>query len=53
MKVFEAKVASMEAQHRIDNAKMRALEQRTSFHLVGLGLSFGLGLLLFKWMGKA
>ena len=28
MKVLEAKVASMEAQHRIDNAKMRALESK-------------------------
>ena len=26
VKMLEAKVASMEAQHRIDNAKMRALE---------------------------
>ena len=117
--MLEAKVASMEAQHRIDNAKMRALEskmasmeawiqeviepdsnsdikteediktnngndsdgeatkssvaannqaleekvvdqearfavleQRMSF-LVGLGLSLGVGLLLFNWMKKA
>ena len=28
MKVFEAKVASMEAQHRIDNVKMKALESK-------------------------
>ena len=119
VKMLESKVASLEAQHRIDNAKMRALEskmasmeawiqeviepdsnsdieteediktnndndsdgeaakssvaannqaleakvvdqearfavleQRMSF-LVGLGLSLGVGLLLFNWMKKA
>ena len=30
MKVLEAKVASMEAQHRIDNVKMRALESKVA-----------------------
>ena len=30
-------------------AKMSVLGRRKSFHLVGLGLSLGLGILLLKW----
>ena len=54
--MLETKVASMEgleARVADQEARIVVLEQRTSFHLVGLGLSLGLGLLLFKWMGKA
>ena len=42
-----------EARMAAQKARTVVLEQRTSFHLVGLGLSLGFGLLLFKWMGKA
>ena len=52
----KTKVASMEgpgAKVATQKAKIALLEERKLFHLVGLGLSLGLGLLLFKWMGKA
>ena len=41
-----------EARMAAQEARTVVLEQRMSFHLVGLGLSLGLGLLLSKWMGK-
>ena len=48
-----AKISAFEARMADQEARTAELEQRTSFHLVGLGLSLGLGFLLFKWMGKA
>ena len=47
-----AKNQALEARVAAQESRIAVLEQRTSF-LVGLGLSLGLGLLLFKWMGKA
>ena len=48
-----AKISAFEARMADQEARTAELEQRTSFHLVGLRLSLGLGFLLFKWMGKA
>ena len=48
----KTKVASREglgAKVATPEAKIAVLEQRKSFHLVGLGLSLGLGILLLKW----
>ena len=48
-----AKISAFEARVVDQDKRIAELEQRTSFHLVGLGIGLGLGLLLFKWMGKA
>ena len=47
-----AKNQALEARMAAHEARFVELEQRTSF-LVGLGLSLGVGLLLFNWMKKA
>ena len=46
-----AKISAFEARTTDQDEKIAELEQRTSF-LVGLGLSLGVGLLLFNWMKK-
>ena len=47
-----AKTQALEAKVAAQEARIAVLEQRTSF-LVGLGLSLGVGLVLFNWMKKA
>ena len=47
-----AKISAFEARMTDQDERIAELEQRTSF-LVGLGLSLGVGLLLFNWMKKA
>ena len=46
-----AKISAFEARMADQDERIAELEQRTSF-LVGLGLSLGVGLLLFNWMKK-
>ena len=48
-----AKTSAFEARVADQDERITELEQRRSFHLVGLGLGLGLGLLLVNWMGKA
>ena len=52
-KLQSAKISAFEARVADQDERIAELEQRTSFHLVGLGLGLCLGLLLVKWMGKA
>ena len=47
-----AKNQALEARMAAQEARIAELEQRTSFP-VGLGLTLGVGLLLFNWMKKA
>ena len=47
-----AKISAFEARMADQDERITELEQRMSF-LVGLGLSLGVGLLLFNWMKKA
>ena len=47
-----AKISAFEARVVDQDERIAELEQRTSFP-VGLGLTLGVGLLLFNWMKKA
>ena len=50
-KLQSAKISAFEARMADQDERITELEQRTSF-LVGLGLSLGVGLLLFYWMNR-